>query len=112
MIHTLGRDRRGCPTAWELSLRECRAGLRRHAGTDLGDQYQKVLAHGGEGDYSEPSLWERTLGDILSPTRPGRMVDVVNVVTRETGIDAETWRYDRLLSMLAQVEQTGPKPDL
>jgi len=112
MVWRLRGDRRSIPTAWRLLLGECRAGLRRYAGTERGEAYQKILAHGGEGDYAEPSIYERTLGDLLSPVRPGRMVDCVNAVTRETGVDAADWRVSRMLSMLAGIEQSGPEPDI
>lgn len=79
-------------------------GLRRYSGTELGDQYRRVLAFGADENPGDPRTYERTLGDLLDPLRPGRVVDIVNAVTRETGVDAEGWRIDRLLSMVAGLE--------
>lgn len=80
-------------------------------GTDRGENYQQLLAHHGEGSHEDPGIYERRLGDLLDPSRPGRMVDVVNAVTRETGIDATEWGVERLLGMVMQVEQE-PRPDV
>ena len=83
---------------------ECREGLRRYPGTTAGDNYQAAIAHGGEGDFREPSVAERTIGDLLDPRRPGRVVDLVNAAARETGLRVEGWRVDRLLSMVSGLE--------
>lgn len=88
-------------------LREARAGLRRHTGTPHGEHYQQLLARLGEGDYADPSPHERLLGDLLDPTRPGRMMDCVNAVTQQSKQDAAEWRVDRILSMVASLEHAG-----
>jgi len=89
---------------------ECRAGLRRHSGTDRGDRYQRILAHHGTGNADDPEVYERTLGDLVTPTRPTGPTDVVNAVVLETAADAETWRLERLLSMVATINQREPRP--
>jgi len=63
-----------------------------------------MLAHLGEGDYEPPAAHERTLGDLLDPTRPGRPTDMVNAVSREMRTDVADWRLDRVLSMLRQLD--------
>jgi len=101
------------PTAWRLLLGEVRAGQRRHTGTDLGDHYGSLLAHLGEGDYTPPKLYERTLGDILHPARPGRAVDVVNAASREVGTDVAGWRFERVLSMHAAIDaEAAQRPEV
>jgi len=97
--------RREAPTAWTLVLGECRAGQRRYADTQRGENYQRVLAHLGEGTHETPGAYERTLGDYLTPTRPGRMMDVVNTVTRDAGFDTAEWGVSRLLSMVVNIER-------
>lgn len=93
------------PTAWRLVLGECRAGHRRYVGLSAGSNYQKILAWSGEGSFEDPGAFERPLGDFLTPTRSGSMLSVVNAVTRDVGLDASDWRVDRLLSMVAALEQ-------
>lgn len=39
------------------------------------------------------------------------MLDIVNAVSRKVKMDAAGWRVDRLLSMVAQI-QNQPEPDL
>jgi len=41
----------------------------------------------------------------VDPTRPARVVDVVNAVSRELGNDVADWRIDRLLGMVATIER-------
>lgn len=77
--------------------------MRRHAGVDLGERYQMVLAFGGEGDHGMPDLWERTLGDVLDPLRPGGGMAVVNEVSRDVGRDVAGWRWDRVLGLYASM---------
>jgi hypothetical protein len=97
--------RRECPTAWDRTLRECRAGLRRYTGADHAEHYQRILAFDGEGSWEEPDTYERTLGDLIDPTRPGRMQDVVNAVSRDVGTDTAEWGVARLLSALVPIRQ-------
>lgn len=78
--------------------------MRRYSGTQQGEHYRQLLNFGTEQNVTDPKNHERTLGDLLDPLRPGRMTDLVNSVTRETGIDAATWRVDRLLRMVASIE--------
>jgi len=80
---------------------ECRAGLRRYAETDRGDRYQTVLAWDGEGDAAPPKPHERLYGDYIDPTRPGRMMDVVNHTSQLLGRDTAAWSVERHLRMLA-----------
>jgi len=107
----LGEVRQTIPTAWRLLLNECRAGHRRWAGTQTGENYQTVLALFGEGDYSTPRIYERTMGDLIDPTRPHTTTNVVNIVSSEISGDAASWRFDRLLDMVATVDKRGTKPD-
>mgnify|MGYP000459246688 CR=1 FL=1 len=93
---------------------ECRAGQRRFEGTERGDAYQHHLAFLGEGNHEDHGAYERTLGDYLTPTRPGRMMDVVNTVTRDAGFDTAEWGVSRLLSMVVNIEREAnarPEPD-
>lgn len=94
-----------------MTLREARAGIRRWPETDIGEQYSRVVAHVGEGVYEPPGVAGRTLGDMVDPTRPGRVTDLVNAVSRELGSDAKGWRYDRLVSMGAQLEREAQERD-
>lgn len=97
-----------------MACRECRAGQRRYAGTQRGESYQTHLAFLGEGDHADLSVYERTLGDLVDPTRPGRFIDVVNTVTRDAGLDAKDWGVQRLLSMVVNIEREAnqrPSPD-
>lgn len=94
-----------------MLLREARAGLRRHTGAPRGEHYQELLAHLGEGDHADPKPFERTLGDLIDPTRPGRVMDICNAVTRKAKMDAAEWRVDRILSMVATL-QNDPAPEL
>lgn len=85
-------------------MSEARVGLRWYAGTDAAERYQQTLAYAGEGTFEDPSVYNRTLGDLVSPARSGSMTDVVNAVTREVGTDAAEWPVGRLVSMLAGME--------
>lgn len=86
-------------------MSEARIGLRWYAGTERGENYQQALAHGGEGTFRDPSVYDRTLGDLVSPARSGSVTDVVNTVTRTVGLDAAEWPLSRLVSMVAGMEQ-------
>jgi len=99
------------PTAWQLLLGEVRAGHRRYAGTDRGDNYQRVLAHYGEGEYADPEPYERTLGDYVLPFRPVSVTTMCNVVTLESDANAEAWRLPRILSMVRTINQRGRSVD-
>jgi hypothetical protein len=79
--------------------------LRRYAGSDRADHYQRILAHDGEGSWDEPATYERTLADLIDPTRPGRMQDVVNAVSRDVGTDTAEWGAARLLSALVPIQR-------
>lgn len=100
-----------CPTAWEFLQGECRAGIRWYAGTELGENYSRVIANYGEGDYSEPATAERTVGDLVSPLRSGRAMDVVNQVSREVGSDVGEWSFDRILSLYGGLEAEARERD-
>jgi len=78
--------------------------LRWYGGTDHGERYQQVVAYGGEGTFRDPSVRDRTLGDLVSPARTGSVTDVVNVVTREVETDAADWPLSRLVSMVRGME--------
>ena len=78
--------------------------MRQFEGTELGDEYRRQLAFRADGDISDVSAYQRTLGDLLDPARPGRIVDVVNAVTRHSGIDAGEWPINRVWSMLESIE--------
>lgn len=71
----------------------------------MGERYARALAHFGEGDYSDPGMHERTLGDLLHPARPGRVVDVVNRVSMEVGGDVAEWRLVRVVSLFASLQR-------
>ena len=80
----------------------------------MGDRYQRVLAFSADGgidDYAAPDLHERTLGDLIAPTRPGRMVDVVNMVRREVPGDPTAWSVYEFLSMVAMLERERQQAD-
>lgn len=76
-----------------------------YAGSERGERYMTILAHGGEGDHGTPGVWERTIGDLIDPSRPGSIMAVVNSVSREVGRDVQGWRVDRLVSMYAGLVQ-------
>lgn len=80
-------------------------GQRWYAGTDPGHQYGNVLAFGTEEASDPPGAAERSIGDLLDPTRPGSVTDLINAVTKETGIDAAGWSVTRLLRMVARLER-------
>lgn len=86
---------------------ETRAGLRRYGDTDRGGHYQTTLAHYGTGPSDVPPPHERTFGDLISPARPGRAVDLVNAVTRDIRSDAAGWGIDRILGMVALMAEEG-----
>jgi len=102
------------PTAWDLLLRETRAGLRRYAGTPYGDRYQSVVAHAGTGDHTSPQTAARTLGDLTDPYRAERFTDAVNAVTRDVSMDVSEWSVVRILSAveLLQAEQERRESEL
>lgn len=93
------------PTVLRLLEAEARAGLRWYAGSDVGDQYAKLLSHAVGPDAAAVSLSDRTLGDLVDPTRPGRMLSLVNAVSADIGTDAAGWTVDRLLAYAATLEQ-------
>lgn len=81
--------------------------MRRYPNTEPGENFGRVLAHIGDGDdYADPTVMERTLGDYLDPTRTGCLTDIVNRVSQVVGADVQEWRVDRLLRMVAGVEQS------
>jgi hypothetical protein len=86
-------------------LAECRAGLRRWAGTDYGDRYGRLLSHVGDPSHADPSVGERSLGDYLDPSRPGGATALVNAASRECGTDAAAWRWARLVTFVASLER-------
>jgi len=88
-------------------MAETRAGLRRWGSTDYGANYQRVLAHHGTGSAAAPTPQERTLGDLLTPARPLRPVDIVNVVSRDLSADVADWPLDRLMHMVALIDTHG-----
>lgn len=71
----------------------------------MGENYQSVLAHFGEGTHRDPTLWDRTLGDLVTPSRPGGVVSIVNAATRESGTDAADWSIRRLVQLVATLER-------
>lgn len=79
--------------------------MRRYAGSELGDEYQTVLAWGGEGDHSMPGMAARTLGDVVDPGRPGSVQAVVNATTRQVGVDTAAWPWGRLVGMYGMLER-------
>lgn len=102
--------RTDAPTAWDLLNREARAGQRRYSGLDRAEHYQRLGANLGEGDFSDVSTYQRTLGDLVDPRRPGRMIDVINTVSRDVGDDCKEWSVARLLSMVINIEQEQQQP--
>lgn len=66
-----------------------------------------MIAHFGTGAVSTPGPHERALGDLLSPIRPGRCVDLINVVTRDLRQDVAGWDMDRILGMVALMSEEG-----
>lgn len=87
--------------------------MRYYAGTEVGERYRSAVAWAGEGDAREPGVRERTLGDFTDPSRPGGVLDLVNVVTRRVGIDASAWQWDRIVNMAAGLQQEArqsPEP--
>jgi len=93
------------PTVIDLLEREARAGLRWYAGSEIGDRYAKLLSHAVGPDAAAVSLSDRTLGDLVDPTRPTRMLHLVNAVSADIGTDAAGWTVDRLLAYAAELEQ-------
>jgi hypothetical protein len=88
-----------------------RAGIRWYGGSDLGDEYSTVVAYSGEGRYEPPDTQERLLGDFLHPARVGSVMEMVNGVTREVGVDAEGWRLERVVSMFVGLEREARERD-
>jgi hypothetical protein len=97
--------RRECPTVWALTLGECRAGIRRWAGTDLAESYQRIIAYRGEGDSSPPDPWARPLGDLVDPARSGSATTLINLASQELGNDVADWRLPRIRNLVAQAVQ-------
>lgn len=109
----LAAKRRDIPAVWEDVNAEVRAGRRRYGETDPGERFANTGWFEGEGDFSPPGVRDRTLGDWLDPTRPGRTVDIVNAVSREVGSDVAGWRFTRTLEFFAAVEQaTRQRPEI
>lgn len=102
------------PTALQRIEAEARAGLRWYAGTDHGDAYARLLSHAVGPDAAAVEVADRSLGDYLTPTRPGRILHLVNAVSADLGTDAADWSVERILSYAAELdrrEQPDP-PDL
>lgn len=100
----MGTRRREYPRLWDALLGECREGHRRLAGSDVGTEYRQILAFGAEGDATDPDPWERTVGDLVDPTRTASVIDVVNAVSKAVGDDAAGWSVERLLRMVATLQ--------
>jgi len=94
-----------------LLLSECRAGLRWYSGSDMGDEFARTLAWGGEGDATAPGIGERTLAEYVDPSRTSSMVAVVNLVSEEMGMDVAGWDVSRLLAMAMVVEREREERD-
>jgi hypothetical protein len=47
---------------------------------------------------------DRTLGDLVDPTRPSGIMPVVNSVSREVGRDVAAWSVQRIWALYAQME--------
>ena len=86
-------------------MAELKAGMRRFGDTELGGQYQRVMAHHGEGDASIPPVATRTLGDVLDPYRAAEPTGIVNAVSQSVSMDAAAWSWHRLLNYYGQLEQ-------
>lgn len=84
---------------------EATAGHRRYLNSTYGGQYQTLRAHLGEGDYSDPTLAERTLGDYLDPHRPGSTMQLCNAAARDVGQPVDTWPYARLVRLVATIQR-------
>jgi len=78
--------------------------LRRWPGTDLGDRYGRLIATAGSPDHADPTSTERTLGDLVDPTRPGGIMPIVNSASREVGRDVASWSMQRIWGLYAQIE--------
>lgn len=89
---------------WALLLRELRAGLRRWPGTDVGDEYGRLIAKAGSPDHADPTSAARSLGDLVDPTRPGGVMPVVNSVSRAVGRDVGGWSVRRVWAVYVQLE--------
>lgn len=85
-------------------IAECRAGMRRYAGTDRGEEYSVILGRLGEGDTSPPGVAGRTLGDYLHPHRAASPTTIVNTVSQAIGGDAAPWRFERSIRFVAGLE--------
>lgn len=83
--------------------REARAGIRRHSGSDVGTEYQRWVAHYGEGEARDPDVSERTLGDFLDPYRSASVVECVNLAAREVGPCVESWPVGRVVGLVGGV---------
>ena len=71
-----------------------------------------MLAWAAQEAPRTPRTAERTLGDLLHPSRPGRPTHVVNAVSREVSADVAPWRWERVLSFYAALErEAAEQPD-
>lgn len=78
--------------------------MRRYTGTERGERYAKLISHVGDVADADPHLTDRRFGDLVDPTRSGQFVTIVNVVSRECGTDAASWRVNRLLNMVGTMQ--------
>jgi hypothetical protein len=70
----------------------------------LGDKYARLIAKTGSPDHADPTSTQRTLGDLIDPTRSGGIMPMVNSVSREVGRDVADWSIRRIWSLYAQME--------
>lgn len=79
--------------------------MRWYAHTPRGENYQTIVAHGGEGDHAMPGLADRLIGDLLSPVRSGSVIEGVTAIRRD-GMDPMDWSVAEVLAMVRSIEQT------
>jgi len=79
--------------------------MRRYAGSETATHYRKLLSFGTDANPDDPTPMDRTLSDLVSPTRTGSAMDVCNAVSRAVGDDAADWGLERLLRMATMLER-------
>jgi len=63
-----------------------------------------LIAKAGSPDHTNPTSADRTLADLIDPTRPGSVMVMVNATSREVGQDVAQWSFMRIWGLYVQLE--------